>query len=94
MPTQKKATERYLILTDIETLREVATNTVEVVAEEGTRLTPEQAGPEALLFPRCMSVRQLLVLFEPQISSCMFLIYFKPFCAAKTWKPSWAFRLI
>lgn len=68
--------EWYLILIDIETLREVATNTFEEVAEQGTRLTPAQEGPEGLLFTHCMSLRQLFVLFEPQISSCMFLIYF------------------
>lgn len=64
-----------LILTDTENLREVATNTLEADAEQGSTLTAQE-GPEAVLVTHCMSLRQLLILFEPQISFYVFLICF------------------
>jgi len=70
-----ESNKQYLYLIDIETLREIATNMVEEVAEQGTTLTPAQKEPEGLMSTRCMSLRQLLVLFQPQIFSRRFLIY-------------------
>lgn len=57
-------------------LREFATNTVKELAEQGTRLTPAQEGPEGLSLTCCVSLRQCFILFEPQIYSCMIFTYF------------------